>query len=248
MREGRGGWAQTELPPCVGSCFPPKRQSGWGAIHTAQCLGKYTARYLVPAPKSLQAYLGASSGHLGLCASSRSPVPASHCSSHHAPAASCMARPCPIPTLPCLQVQVSSTQHPTTCSSVTITTTHHPSPLLSLPIFQPPRSSSPHSVPPRYILFLTPFLNIGIAYFQRTSICLPVDHLGWTGPDWTGNALDKPTAGNKPWPRVPEQIQTAPLGWWPPSNISLNPSLLSTLFPSQPRPSTELTCITQLFL
>lgn len=149
-------------------------------------LAGYTYRYLVPAPKSLQAYLGASSGHLGLCASSRSPVPASHCSSHHAPAASCMARPCPIPTLPCLQVQVSSTQHPTTCSSVTITTTHHPSSLLSLPIFQPPHSSSPHSVPPQYILFLTPFLNIGIAYFQRTSICLPVDHLGWTGLDWIG--------------------------------------------------------------
>lgn len=108
-------------------------------------------------PKSLQAYLGASSGHLGLCASSRSPVPASHCSSHHAPAASCMARPCPIPTLPCLQVQVSSTQHPTTCSSVTITTTHHPSSLLSLPIFQPPHSSSPHSVPPNTFSFLHRF-------------------------------------------------------------------------------------------
>lgn len=188
-REGREGvvwWAQTELTPRELSFF---LDSGRAAgepytLHTFRYLG---TPYLPP-PRACEPTSGASSGHLGLCAPSRYPVPASRCSSHHAPAASCMARPCPIPTLPCLQVQVSSTQHPSTRFSHHH---HHPSSLLSLPIFQPPRSSSTHSAPPIRSLSYTAsehsnrILPGGLPFVYLS--------INWAALDWTGDdALDNP--------------------------------------------------------
>lgn len=247
VREGRAGWARTELPPC-GLLLSSRAAERLGS-HT-HCSVPWQVYVQVPRTCPQKACKPTSGPARATWASVLPRAPLSQplttpLTTHlprpawpaHAPFPLCLVCRFRFPPLNTRRPALVSPSPPPTTPRLS---SHFR--FFNLPVHRRPIASSPS----KYILFLTLFLNIGIAYFQRTSICLPVDHLGWTGLDW--QRTGQPTAGNKPWPRVPEQIQTAPLGWWPPSNISLNPSHLSTLFPSQPRPSTELTCITQLFL
>lgn len=220
MREGRGGWAQMELPPC----------GLWLSSKAAERLGSHT-HCAVP-------WQGIRAG--------TSYLPPKACKPTSGPARATWAS-----VLPRAPLSQPLTAPLTTHLPRPAWPAHAPFPLCLVCRFRfPPLNTrrlalvSP-SPPPTTPRLSSHFRFFNLPIHRRPIASPPIHSLSCTvsehrnrifpedfhlftcrssGLDWTENALDKPTAGNKPWPRVPEQIQTAPLGWWPPSNISLNPS------------------------